>query len=150
MLVLEDGKVAQDASPGDVTRAPRSAWVARLLGRNAYPGTADDGGIVLDDGFRLVTADPLPGNGPALAVIHPEDVALYRSRPEGSPRNTWPARVELVTPVGTRLRVATRGTGGGPDAVAEITPAAAADLTLAEGVPIWVTIKATEVTLTPL
>ncbi|MFD7418306.1 molybdate ABC transporter permease subunit, partial [Kitasatospora purpeofusca] len=40
VLVLEDGRVLQDEPPAEVTRHPRSPWVARMLGRNAWPGTA--------------------------------------------------------------------------------------------------------------
>ncbi|MGR7001601.1 ABC transporter ATP-binding protein [Yinghuangia aomiensis] len=39
MLVVEDGAIAQDAPAAEVTRAPRSAWVARMLGLNAYEGS---------------------------------------------------------------------------------------------------------------
>lgn len=40
VLVLDDGRALQDAPPAEVTRHPRSPWVARMLGRNAWPGTA--------------------------------------------------------------------------------------------------------------
>ncbi|WP_110084856.1 TOBE domain-containing protein [Streptomyces sp. NRRL S-15] len=36
-----------------------------------------------------------------------------------------------------------------PGLVAEITPQAAAELGLADGVPVWTSVKATEVTLVP-
>ncbi|MBB1256700.1 TOBE domain-containing protein, partial [Streptomyces sp. OF3] len=36
-----------------------------------------------------------------------------------------------------------------PELVAEITPSAATDLHLAEGNPVWTSIKAVEVTLVP-
>lgn len=44
VLVLEDGRALQDAPPTEVTRHPRSPWVARMLGRNAFAGTVDEDG----------------------------------------------------------------------------------------------------------
>ncbi|NEE50183.1 molybdate ABC transporter permease subunit, partial [Streptomyces sp. SID8455] len=62
VLVLDDGRVLQDEPPAEVTRHPRSPWVARMLGRNAWPGTATADGLQLAGGGRLVVAEPLaPG-----------------------------------------------------------------------------------------
>ncbi|KIX75766.1 hypothetical protein SF12_18960, partial [Streptomyces sp. MBRL 601] len=36
VLVLEGGEAVQDAPPAEVTRHPRSPWVARMLGGNAW------------------------------------------------------------------------------------------------------------------
>ncbi|MFF8811766.1 ABC transporter permease [Streptomyces pactum] len=147
VLVLDGGRAVQDAPPSEVTRHPRSVWVARMLGRNAWAGTTAEDGLRLPDGGQLVVAaDPLPPGAPALAVIPPEAVSLHRGRPAGSPRNNWPGRVREITALGGRLRVLV-ATGHTPDLVAEITPAAAADLRLADGTPVWVSVKATEVTL---
>lgn len=153
MVVVENGRIVQHAPPRDVTRAPRSPWVARMLGRNAYPGTSTGSGIAVDlaaGGGSLVAAEPLPPGRRALATVHPEDVALHRHRPEGSPRNCWPGKIREMTSTGTRLRVTVTGDGRGPEIVAEVTPPAAAELGLADGVKVWVSIKATEVGLTPL
>jgi molybdopterin-binding protein len=149
MLVVEDGAIAQDAPAAEVTRAPRSAWVARMLGLNAYEGVADGTGIrVLAGGHTLSTAEPVPA-GPVLATVHPDHVTLHRERPEGSARNTWPGTVAEVTGTGSRLRVTVRGADG-PDVVAEVTADAAAELGLGEGLPVWVGVKATGVGVTAL
>ncbi|MFJ3923141.1 ABC transporter permease [Streptomyces sp. NPDC090022] len=153
VLVLADGRALQDAAPAEVARHPRSPWVARMLGRNAWTGTVGPDGLALDGGGRLVVADPLPAGaaegGRALAIIAPEAVSLHRRRPEGSPRNVWPGTVREITVVGSRLRVLTASSEA-PDLVAEITPGAAADLGLADGVAVWTSVKATEVTLVTL
>ncbi|WP_030561358.1 ABC transporter permease [Streptomyces aureocirculatus] len=147
VLVLEDGRTLQDAPPAEVTRHPRSPWVARMLGRNALAGTAAaDGTLRLTDGGHLVVAEPLGTGTQALAIIAPEAVSLHRTRPEGSPRNVWPGTVREITAVGSRLRVLV-GVDEAPDLVAEITPQAAAELAIADGTPVYVGIKATEVTL---
>ncbi|MFE6686763.1 ABC transporter permease [Streptomyces sp. NPDC057743] len=146
VLVLDGGRALQDAPPAEVTRHPRSPWVARMLGRNAWSGTAADGGLTLTDGDRLVVADPLPDGTRALAVIAPEAVSVHLDRPAGSPRNVWPGTVREITAAGSRLRVLVTSPEA-PDLVAEITPAAALELGLADGAAVWTSVKATEVTL---
>ncbi|MGN9789594.1 ABC transporter permease [Streptomyces sp. OZ13] len=149
VLVLDDGRAVQDAPPAEVTRHPRSPWVARMLGRNAWPGTAVAGGIELGGGGRLVVADPLTPGADVLAIIAPEAVSVHRERPGGSPRNVWPGTVREITTVGSRLRVLVTSPHA-PDLVAEITPQAAAELGLAEGESVWTGVKATEVTVVGL
>ncbi|WP_406283204.1 ABC transporter permease [Streptomyces sp. NBC_00209] len=149
VLVLEDGRTLQDAPPAEVTRHPRSPWVARMLGRNAWPGTATADGLEPSGGGHLVAAEPLPAGAPALAVIAPEAVSVHRERPAGSPRNVWPGTVREITAGGSRLRVLV-GSEQAPDLVAEITPQAAAELSLADGARVWTSVKATEVTLVAL
>ncbi|MEU9535583.1 MULTISPECIES: ABC transporter permease [Streptomyces] len=149
VLVLEEGRTLQDAPPAEVTRHPRSPWVARMLGRNAWTGTTTADGLAPAGGGHLVVADPLPAGAPALAVIAPEAVSVHRDKPTGSPRNVWPGTVREITSGGSRLRVLV-GSGQAPDLVAEITPQSAAELSLADGVAVWTSVKATEVTLVAL
>ncbi|MFI0986994.1 ABC transporter permease [Streptomyces exfoliatus] len=149
VLVLQDGRALQDAPPAEVTRHPRSPWVARMLGSNAWPGTATPDGLDLDGGGALITAEQPPVGTPALAIIAPEAVAVHRERPGGSPRNVWPGTVREITASGSRLRILVTSDLA-PSLVAEITPQAAAELGLADGVPVWTGVKATEVTVVPL
>ncbi|GGU97555.1 hypothetical protein GCM10010275_39980 [Streptomyces litmocidini] len=149
VLVLDDGRALQDDSPAEVARHPRSPWVARMLGRNAWPGTTTAEGLALDGGGTLVAADPPPPGVPALAIVAPEAVSVHREKPAGSPRNVWPGTVREITTSGSRLRVLiTSGTA--PDLVAEVTPQAAAELGLADGVSVWTSVKATETTVITL
>ncbi|MEV5243023.1 ABC transporter permease [Streptomyces cinnamoneus] len=151
VLVLEDGRTVQYATPAELTRRPRSPWAARMLGHNAWSGRAtEDGTVLLDDGGRLRTAEAPAAPAAAttgLAVVPPEAVALHTTEPTaGSPRNAWPGTVHELTAQGGRLRVLVAGE---PDVVAEITPEAAAALELKEGTRVWVTVKATEVRFVP-
>jgi molybdate transport system ATP-binding protein len=73
-------------------------------------------------------------------------VALHRRAPEGTPRNVWAGTAETMEVIGDRVRV--RVTGPVP-IVAEVTTAAAAELYLADGGPVWASVKATEVTVYP-
>lgn len=105
VLVLDDGRALQDAAPVEVTRHPRSPWVARMLGRNAWPGTATEEGLALDGGGTLVATDPPSPGTPALAIVAPEAVSVHREKPGGSPRNVWSGTVREITASGSRLRV---------------------------------------------
>ncbi|KJY44027.1 ABC transporter ATPase [Streptomyces sp. NRRL B-1568] len=150
VLVLEEGRTVQYAPPAELTRHPRSPWVARMLGRNAWPGESTaHGTLLLAGGTDLVCGDPLPRAATAgLAVVAPEAVSLHVDRPAaGSPRNVWEGSIREITAQGARLRVQV---DGATDVVAEITPQAAAELALAEGAKVWVSVKATEVTFVPL
>ncbi|MGW7022918.1 ABC transporter permease [Streptomyces decoyicus] len=149
VLVLDDGHALQDAPPAEVTRHPRSPWVARMLGRNAWPGTATGDGLALTGGGHLVAADRLPDGARALAIIAPEAVSLHLDKPTGSPRNVWPGTVREITSAGSRLRILVTSDEA-PDLVAEITPSAALELGLADGVSVWTSVKATEVSLVTL
>ena len=56
-------------------------------------------------------------------------------------------RVAGVEAVGDRVRVAVAGP---PDVLADVTPAAVADLDLAAGAAVWVSVKASELTVYPV
>jgi len=141
LVVLEAGRVVQEGSLADLTGRPRSPYVADLVGVNLFRGRAQGDRVALAGPAELVVASAV-ADGPVLAVVHPRSVALYRSAPEGSARNVWAGRVEGVDPEGARARVRV---GGCLPIVAEVTAAAVADLGLAEGTPVWVSVKATEV-----
>ncbi|HEX3623463.1 MAG TPA: ABC transporter ATP-binding protein [Acidimicrobiales bacterium] len=146
VIVLDRGRVAQTGTPAEITARPRTRWVAELAGINLFGGTVDPSGrVVLDGGGTLVLAEPGRA-GPVFAVVHPRAVALHRDRPEGSARNVWPGRVASVEPVGDRLRVRVDAT---PPVVAEVTVAGAGEVGLADGAPVWISVKATEIDAYP-
>ena len=65
--------------------------MARLVGLALLPGTGEGRSVRLDGGGVVAVADEAAG--PVFAAVRPESVALYLSRPDGSPRNVWPARL---------------------------------------------------------
>ncbi len=144
LVVLEDGRVTQTGPPAEITRRPRSAFVARLVGLNLLEGRADGTTVVLPGPATLVTATAAAGA--VLVTLAPHSIALYRSRPDGSPRNTWAVPIEDLEAVGDRVRVAL---GGPIPLVAEVTPAAVADLRLHAGEQVWATVKATDIDVYP-
>jgi molybdate transport system ATP-binding protein len=144
LVVLEGGHVTQTGGPAEVSARPRSRYVAELVGVNLWRGRADGGGVELEGGGRLVAAGD--HHGEVFAAVHPHAVALHRRAPEGTPRNVWAGTADTLDVVGDRVRV--RVAGPVP-IVAEVTPAAAGELRLADGGPVWASVKATEVTVYP-
>ena len=144
LIVLEEGRIVQSGTPADVSERPRSSYVADLVGVNLYRGTGAGGRVELADGGHLRAASAVAGD--VFALVHPRAVSLHRREPEGTPRNVWPGRAEHLDREGDRVRVRV---GGQVPIVAEITPAAAAELDLAGGGPVWVSVKATEVQVYP-
>jgi molybdate transport system ATP-binding protein len=140
VVVLEDGRVTQEGRFADVTSRPRSSWIARMAGLNLLRGSVSGGSFAIDGGSALIVATDVAG--PALATIHPRAVALYRQAPDGSPWNVFRLTVAGVDPEGDRWRIRLDGT---VPLVAEVTPAAAADLRLADGGEVFAVVKATEV-----
>ena len=143
VVVLEQGRVVQDAPVNDVLTAPRSAWVAELIGLNAWRGTVRHGMVQVAGGGRVVAADSGAGRE-VLALVAPSAVALHRAEPEGSPRNVLVGPVTSTTFLAERVRVTVATT---PPVTAEVTAAAAAELHLADGGDVWAAFKATEVRL---
>ncbi|GAA2215958.1 ABC transporter ATP-binding protein [Nonomuraea monospora] len=138
LIVIEHGALVQQGPPAEVARRPRTDYVARLVGLNLYRGVADGTRVKVGE-LPLHTTEPL--DGAAFVAFPPAAVALYRTRPDGSPRNLWQARVEGVERHGDNVRV---HLDGPVTAFADITPAAVADLDLTPGRQVWVSVKATE------
>jgi molybdate transport system ATP-binding protein len=140
LVIVEDGRIVQEGDAAEVTARPRTDYVARLVGLNLYRGRGDGHTVTLPTGTQLTAADTVAGD--AFVAFAPAAVALHVEPPQGSPRNTWPARVVGVTRHGDNVRVRL---GGGPgEASADVTPAAAAALRLEPGQQVWAAVKATE------
>jgi molybdate transport system ATP-binding protein len=144
LVILERGRIVQDGSIDDVTQRPRSPWVAGLVGLNLYRGRADGTTVRLPSGQHIVTATA--AHGDVFAAVHPTAVALYRVRPDGTPRNVWAGTIDGLDVHGDRVRV---HVAGPLPIVAEVTPAAVAALDLGVGGDVHVSVKATEVTIYP-
>jgi len=171
LLFLEDGRITQTGTPGEVVARPRTAYVASLVGLNLLRGTlthdgpdapgagATDESTLPGGGWtltlagtregagaaRLVLADPPDGAAAGEEVwasINPEAVALFTQRPQTSARNLWRLRVDSVTVTGQRTRVHLVGEVA---LVAEITLGAVADLDIQQGRELWAAVKATEI-----
>ncbi len=140
VVVVEEGRVVQAGTPEEVSRRPRTDYVARLVGLSLLAGTAQGSVVRLDGGGVVAVADE--ASGPVFAAVRPESVALYLVRPEGSPRNVWPARLVGATPHGATVRCELAGE---VPLVADVTATAFAELGLVPGAEVWATVKASEV-----
>ncbi|PSK67274.1 Molybdenum import ATP-binding protein ModC [Micromonospora sp. MH33] len=139
LVIIEHGRVVQEGDAATITARPRTDYVARLVGLNLYRGAADGHTVHLGGDFTLTAAESLHGD--AFVAFPPSAVALYPHQPDGSPRNTWPATITGLQRHGDNLRVRLAGPIG---VAADVTPAAAAQLNLTPGQPVWAAVKATE------
>lgn len=144
LVVLEHGSIIQSGTPDEVTARPRSRFVADLAGVNLLRGRAEGDHVLLHDGASVAAAGA--GSGDVFAVVHPHAVAIYRNRPDGTPRNVWEGVVDSIDSYGDRVRVRVKGA---VPLVAEVTPGAVRELDLRPGAGVWVVVKATEVSTYP-
>jgi molybdate transport system ATP-binding protein len=153
LLVIEDGRIVQEGTPAAIAQRPATQYVAQLVGLNLYVGTLDDGpGIRLDEGGILTGVAPAhserqfrdaaASDNRVLVAIRPTAIAIHTTRPEhSSPRNVWPGTVAGLELLTDRVRVQVTGS---PSALVDVTPAAVADLDLADGKAVWLSAKATD------
>jgi molybdate transport system ATP-binding protein len=148
LVVVEDGRVVQSGAPAEVARHPRTDYVARLVGLNLLAGTAVGQQVRLPAGGAVTAAEQHEGD--VYAAFRPAAVALFPARPAGSPRNVWPGRIVGLEPHGDGVRVEV---AGAPDPattlLAEVTPAAVAELGLVPGTEVWAAVKASDITVYP-
>ncbi len=140
LVIVEDGHVVQRGTPRAVARAPRTEYVARLVGLNLYRGTSQGREVMVSGGGTLHVAEAFSGD--VYVAFPPSAVALHRFRPDAaSPRNTWPGRVASLEQHADTVRVRLDAS---PPVLADVTAAAVADLDLAPGAEVWAALKATE------
>lgn len=156
IVVLEDGQMTQRGTPDELRRAPRTSFVADLVGVNLFTGRleplGDDAGagtlVTTDDAGPLVV--PWPDDLPrepvegVLAMLRPADVVLHVSEPEGSARNVLHGSIAEISLEGERARVRLTSS---PAVVAELTRGSVQRLGLHEGGAAWASFKAVEVSL---
>ncbi|WP_457207715.1 sulfate/molybdate ABC transporter ATP-binding protein [Nocardioides sp. P5_C9_2] len=118
VVVLDGGRVAQQGTPDDVAAHPRTSHVARLVGLNLLRD---------DDGFTS---------------FRPQDVTVSLHRPDGSARLAWSGPVTSAQQHGDAVRLLV---GTDPPLLADVTPQATAELDLAPGRDVWLSVKATAV-----
>ncbi|GAA5124818.1 ABC transporter ATP-binding protein [Alloalcanivorax gelatiniphagus] len=122
VLVLDEGRVAQVGPPAEVAAEPRTSHVARLVGLN------------------------LVADGDDLLAFTPDSVVVSLREPEGSTRLRWHGPIATLAPHGDAVRLMAHAS---PDLLADLTPAAAAELGLAPGLDVWLSTKATAVSRYP-
>jgi molybdate transport system ATP-binding protein len=144
LFVLENGRVTQQGPLVEVTARPRSPWVATMVGLNLLEGVAAGTRVRMANDAVVTTATAL--DGPAFVAFRPNAVTLHRQLPEGSARNVWSGLARELYPAGDRARIQVAGP---VPLIAEVTADAVAQLDLAAGGPVWVSVKATDIDVYP-
>ncbi|GAB3280200.1 ATP-binding cassette domain-containing protein [Sinomonas notoginsengisoli] len=161
VVVLEGGRVAESGRTDELLERPRSRFAAGLAGLNFLRGrvparTTPPGHLTVDGLGQVLGTVPSGVDAPepgeeAIAVFRPADVSVFRpdEAPHGSPRNAWRGIVRELEPRGAQVRVhCEAGTAASAHAVvADLTPAAAADLDLGPGAAVVLVAKAAAVTV---
>jgi molybdate transport system ATP-binding protein len=137
--------VVQSGTPAEVARAPRTDYVARLVGLNLLVGLATDGHVTLQEGPPITVTGR--HQGPVYLAVRPSAIALHAQQPQGSPRNTWQGRVRHLEARGDTIRVEVTGP---PDVLVDVTAASVAELSLVPGAAVWCAVKATEIEVYPV
>jgi molybdate transport system ATP-binding protein len=118
VLVLDEGRVAQRGTPQHVAAQPATDHVARLVGVNLIRGPEE------------------------FTTFSPRDVTVSPRRPEGSARLQWQGTVASAQQHGDAVRLLI---DSDPPLLADVTPQAAAELGLAPGREVWLSVKSTAV-----
>jgi molybdate transport system ATP-binding protein len=118
VVVLDEGRVAQEGTPHDVAARPRTDHVARLVGLNVLR------------------------EGEAFRSFSPSAVTVSLRPPEGSARHRWRGVVVSAAPHGDAVRLLVSGDA---ELLADVTPAAAGELGLGPGREVWLSVKETAV-----
>ena len=140
IVVLEAGRVVQDATPAEITSRPVTPYVARLVGTNLYSGRATAGEVALDSGGVL--AVPGTAAGRVLVALRPSAITVHPEPPgPSSARNTWRATVTALTALGDRVRLTVDRP---PSTHVDVTAQAVAELDLRPGREVWLAAKATD------
>lgn len=142
VAVIESGRIVQTGTPQEITRHPRTRYVAQLVGLNLLVGRATATRVQLHDGTDLITSEP--HDGEVFVVARPTSIAVHRDLPHGSPRNVWAGVVTTVEQHGDLVRLFVAGP---PDVIVDVTAEAMADLHLGVAEAVWLSIKATDLTV---
>jgi molybdate transport system ATP-binding protein len=144
VVVLERGHVVQRGTLAELAAAPRSSYVADLMGTNLLRGELRGGTFLVGGIGELAVGAHDVADGDSFAAIRPAAIALHRNRPEGSPRNVWATTVTGIDRSIDRVRVRT-----GPPfvLVVEVTDAGLAALDVDVGDAVWASVKASEISV---
>jgi molybdopterin-binding protein len=153
VAVLAEGRVAQLGRPDEVFRFPNSAFVARFIGTGTVlsgevsrqvPGVEEGPFSAWFECPPLRFEVVAEREGPAHAVLRPEDLVLSRDPVTGSARNRFPAVINRVERVGP---VSYIHLDAGRPLTAAITTASAEEMGLVPGTTVLVSVKATAIHL---
>ena len=141
LLVLEDGRIVQEGTPGG-GRPAAGHRVRRPAGRAEPVRRARSTGRGSSCAAAAAFVVPDHGqHGDVLVALRPSAVVVSLEQPHTSARNTWPATIVGLTLLTDRVRI---DLDGEPSAFVDVTPAAVAELELTSGGQVWLSAKATD------
>ena len=145
VVVMEGGRIVEEGPTKELLARPRSQFGAGIAGLNLMRGAASDGAVRTPSGTVIegLSDSPVIAGAPAVAVFNPSSVAVYLSRPVGSPRNAFAATILELEPHGSQVRVRTE------ELSADVTVPVVAELELMPGKEIFLVVKASEVAIYP-
>lgn len=149
LIALEEGRMTAAGEVADLLGRPRTGFLADLSGTNLIQGQADEDGLLAGPDHVTGLWDetrPSESGHRTLATFAPASVALFRTTPEGSPRNTWPVTVTGLSARGATVRVRLE-LRDGQSFAADLTAQGAAALGVQSGESLVAQVKATQVTL---
>jgi molybdate transport system ATP-binding protein len=142
VVVLDDGCVAQIASPDELERHPRTRYAAALVGTNLLQGRRHGTRIELAGGVEI--AAPGPGaDGPVDVVVPPRAVTIMAAELPPEP-GSWQAPLAGMEAAGDEVRVRV---GGPVPLVARVTLDGLHELHLSPGAPVHVRVDPATITV---
>ena len=149
VAVLLDGRLRQVGPPQQVFTAPNDAEVAAFVGVETViagrVSESNEGQLIIQaNGLRLEAVGEAAVGQTVLYCLRPEDITLLpasTSPPASSARNHLPGVISRLTPNGPLVRVVVASDS--LSLVALVTRASAQELSLAPGMPVLATFKAT-------
>jgi molybdate transport system ATP-binding protein len=153
VIVVENGRIAEEGPTRQVLERPRSHFAAGLSGLNLVAGTIASEGITTPDG-RVFAGQhdpdwsPVPGQA-GVAAFPPSSVSVFLGDVHGSPRNSFPVTITDLEPYGDQIRVRASSGPAAQALSADITPASSADLGLIPGMEVRFVVKSALVSVYP-
>jgi molybdopterin-binding protein len=147
IVMLLNGRIAQQGSPREVFSTPASEEIARFVGmENILEGTVKTSrDCIVDIGVadQVIEGVSSCQSGSTVRVfIRPEDVTVSLSRPSGSARNVFAGRIISFIPAGPLVRL---NLECGFPLIALITRMSFDELKLEVGKPLFASFKATAI-----
>ena len=146
VILLDGGRVVEEAHPGGLLRAPSARMARFTRSENVFTGDSKvvEGVSRVDIGEGVVVRATFDLEGRVTIYVRPEDVIVSRARLESSARNTLRGSVVSVEGLDSvvRLRVDV-----GRVFTAQITRRSLAEMGLNVGEEVYLTFKASSVQL---
>lgn len=144
LVIVEGGRIVQEGAVRSVLGAPATRFAAAIAGVNRLEGVARDGGWASAAGHVALPAigggraDASEREGQSLVAVFPPSAVEVRTGVEADAAAAWPARVARLEATLGGVRVV--ADAAGQLVAAEVAVARAADLGLAPGVAVTLSV----------